>query len=57
MQIVSIDGLEKTHDEFRGMPGSYNIIKNNIKALRETNFCKTYSSYNSFSQKEYRSIR
>ena len=37
---ISIDGLEKTHDEFRGMPGSYNIIKNNIKALREANFAK-----------------
>lgn len=37
---VSIDGLEKTHDEFRGVPGSYKIIINNIKKLKEANFVK-----------------
>lgn len=35
---ISIDGLEKTHDEFRGMPGSYKKIMQNIKKLREAKF-------------------
>ncbi len=35
---ISIDGLEKTHDEFRGVPGSYKIILENIKKLRKANF-------------------
>ena len=37
---ISIDGLEKTHDEFRGVSGSYNTIINNIKNLKEANFVK-----------------
>ena len=37
---ISIDGLEKTHDKFRGVPGSYNIIINNIKKLKRANFVK-----------------
>lgn len=37
---VSIDGLEKTHDEFRGVPGSYKIITNNLKKLKEAGFVK-----------------
>ena len=37
---ISIDGLENTHDEFRGVPGSYKIINNNIKALRKSGFVK-----------------
>ena len=37
---ISIDGLEETHDSFRGVPGSYKIITNNIKKLREANFVK-----------------
>ncbi len=37
---VSIDGLEKTHDEFRGVPGSYNLIINNIKNLKKAGFVK-----------------
>ena len=37
---ISIDGLEKTHDEFRGVPGSYKKIMNNIKRLKEANFVK-----------------
>ena len=32
---ISIDGLEETHDRFRGVPGSYNTIINNIKKLKE----------------------
>lgn len=28
---ISIDGLDKTHDEFRGVPGSYKKIMQNIK--------------------------
>lgn len=37
---ISIDGLEETHDKFRGVPGSYNIIINNIKKLKEAGFVK-----------------
>lgn len=37
---ISIDGLEKTHDEFRGVPDSYKIIIKNIKKLKEANFLK-----------------
>ena len=37
---ISIDGLQKTHDEFRGVPGSYDIIINNIKKIKEANFLK-----------------
>lgn len=37
---ISIDGLEQTHDTFRGVPGSYKIITNNIKKLKEANFVK-----------------
>lgn len=35
---ISIDGLEKTHDSFRGVPGSYKTIINNIQKLKEANF-------------------
>ncbi len=37
---ISVDGLEKTHNEFRGVPGSYAKIINNIKKLKEANFVK-----------------
>lgn len=37
---ISIDGLEKTHDEFRGVQGSYQKIISNIKKLKEANFVK-----------------
>lgn len=37
---ISIDGLKETHDEFRGVPGSYDKIIENIKNLREANFVK-----------------
>lgn len=37
---ISIDGLEPTHDEFRGVPGSYRTIIQNIKKLKEANFLK-----------------
>ena len=37
---ISIDGLENTHDSFRGVPGSYNTIINNIKKLKKANFVK-----------------
>lgn len=35
---ISIDGLEKTHDEFRGVKGSYKKIIENIKKLSNANF-------------------
>jgi len=35
---ISIDGLEKTHDEFRGVTGSYKTIIENIKRLQKANF-------------------
>ena len=37
---ISIDGLEQTHNNFRGVPSSYNTIINNIKKLKEANFVK-----------------
>ena len=37
---ISIDGLEETHDKFRGVPGSFKIITNNIKKLKEADFVK-----------------
>lgn len=37
---ISIDGVEKTHDEFRGVPGSYDCIIENIKRLKEEAFLK-----------------
>lgn len=37
---ISIDGLENTHDKFRGVPGSYKIITNNIKKLKEAGYVK-----------------
>ena len=37
---ISIDGLEETHDSFRGVPGSYKTIINNIKKLKKANFVK-----------------
>ena len=37
---ISIDGLEKTHDEFRGVPGSYKKIMKNVKNLIDANFVK-----------------
>ena len=35
---ISIDGLENTHDEFRGISGSYKLIIENIKKLKKANF-------------------
>ena len=37
---ISIDGLENTHDMFRGVPGSYNKIVNNIQKLKKAGFVK-----------------
>lgn len=37
---ISIDGLEQTHDSFRGVSGSYKIITNNIKKLKEADYVK-----------------
>lgn len=35
---ISLDGLGKTHDDFRGVPGSYEKIIENIKKLKKANF-------------------
>lgn len=35
---ISLDGLEQSHDEFRGVKGSYSKIMENIKKLKEANF-------------------
>lgn len=35
---ISIDGLEKTHDTFRGVPGSFQKIIENVKKLQEADF-------------------
>lgn len=37
---ISIDGLEKTHDNFRGVPGSYKKIIENVKKLQSADFLK-----------------
>lgn len=37
---ISIDGLEETHDKFRGVQSSYRTIINNIKKLKEADFVK-----------------
>ena len=37
---ISIDGLKETHDEFRGVPGSYEKIIENIKKLKQADFVK-----------------
>lgn len=37
---ISIDGLEETHDNFRGTPGAYKTILNNIRKLKDANFVK-----------------
>lgn len=37
---ISIDGVEETHNEFRGVPNSYQIIINNIKKLKKAGFVK-----------------
>ena len=35
---ISIDGMEKSHDEFRGVKGSYKKIIENIQKLKKANF-------------------
>ena len=35
---ISIDGVEETHDKFRGVPGSYEKIIHNIKRMRELGY-------------------
>lgn len=35
---ISLDGLEKSHDEFRGIKGSFSKIIKNIYKLKEANF-------------------
>ena len=35
---ISLDGLENSHDEFRGVKGSYSKIIENIKKLKEAKF-------------------
>lgn len=35
---ISLDGLQKSHDEFRGVQGSYTKIVENIKKLKDANF-------------------
>ena len=37
---ISIDGIGKTHDDFRGVPGSYNKILENINKLKKAGFVK-----------------
>lgn len=37
---VSIDGLEETHNKFRGVPNSYKTIIENIKNLKKAGFVK-----------------
>lgn len=37
---ISIDGLEETHNKFRGVPNSYQTIINNIKNLKKAGYVK-----------------
>ena len=37
---ISIDGLEETHDEFRGVPNSYKKIINNLNNLKKSGYVK-----------------
>lgn len=37
---ISIDGLEDTHNKFRGVPNSYQTIINNIKNLKKAGYVK-----------------
>jgi len=37
---ISLDGIGKTHDDFRGAEGSYNTILKNIEKLKNANFVK-----------------
>ncbi|MDR2492539.1 MAG: radical SAM protein, partial [Coriobacteriales bacterium] len=37
---VSIDGMRETHDSFRGLPGSFDCIGDNIKRLRAAGFVR-----------------
>ena len=39
---ISIDGLEKSHDEFRGIKGSYRKILENIEKLKQDKFLKCF---------------
>lgn len=53
---ISIDGLEKTHNEFRGVPNSYQIIINNIKNLKEAGFVKIIQVTTVFHKKNIEQI-
>lgn len=35
---ISLDGLEKVHNEFRGVPNSFKIILENVKKLKKAKF-------------------
>ena len=37
---ISIDGVEETHNQFRGVPNSYQIIIKNIKNLKKAGYVK-----------------
>ena len=39
---ISIDGLEESHDEFRGIKGSYKKIIQNIEKLRQAKFLNSF---------------
>ncbi len=39
---ISIDGMEKTHDNFRGVPGAFVKTINNIKKLQNDKFLKAF---------------
>ena len=48
---ISIDGLEETHNEFRGVPNAYKIIMENIKKLKKANFVKIIQVTTVFTKK------
>ena len=53
---ISIDGLRETHDDFRGVPGSYDIIINNIKKLKEAGYVKHLQVTTVFNKKNIKQI-
>ena len=48
---ISIDGLEETHDDFRGVPGSFKTIINNIRKLKKAGFVKHIQATTVFHKK------
>lgn len=42
---ISVDGLRDTHNEFRGVPNSYERIIKNVEKLKKANFLRLVANY------------